>query len=96
MSDGQRKTINQVYEDRNALAVAFALACDHQAGWHEPEVADADADQWAIVWVDTPEGQVSWHVPKEIASTSRLPEAGKHWDGHDRTEKNDRLKALID
>jgi hypothetical protein len=91
---GEAKTISEVYEDRNRLAVAFAsLAAktDYDGGWMMSDADDADAAEWAIVWAETPAGQVSWHVPHDMVNLTNLKHNPYQWDGHDRMEKNDRL-----
>lgn len=102
---GEDKTIQQVYEDRNALALALAEAArylslerpeSHQFGvsWTPDDGDDADADEWAILYVKLPRGQVSWHVPRKLVEASNLPRRNTEWDGHDRDEKNARLRAF--
>lgn len=95
---GSAKTLAEVYEDRNRLAVAFAsLAAtveDYSGGWRMPDADDADASQWAVVWADTPAGQVSWHVPQELINLTDLAHKPHKWDGHDRITKNDRLLMM--
>lgn len=92
------KTRPEVYEDRNLLALAFAAIVDdvegYESGWRLTEDDDADADQWAIVWADTPAGQVSWHVPRELVDGSTVAPKLQDWDGHNRAEKNQRLIGL--
>jgi len=99
---GEGKTLGEVYDDRNLLALAFAALADRvdvadewAGGWHLPDADDADADEWAIVWAETPAGQVSWHVPITQARAGGLPRERLEWDGHTRTEKNARLATLI-
>lgn len=107
MSDA--KTLGEVYEDRNALAVAFAeLALAYRrkltengdygpqfrACWTPDQGDDADASEWAIIYVWLPTGQVSWHVPRDLAESSTLPRKHAAWDGHDRAKKNQRLCEL--
>ena len=100
MTEG--KTLDEVYRDRNLLALAFAEAINqldaggyYNAVWRPAEGDDADADEWAIVQVRTPEGQVSWHVPRELAEASNLRRSVEPWDGHDREEKNRRLARYV-
>lgn len=105
---GEDKTIAEVYEDRNRLAVAFSKLAEEAAamadvasvpgpfqgyggGYHLPDADDADADDWAITWANLPTGQVSWHVPRNLAELSTVTQDPIDWDGHTRDEKNDRL-----
>lgn len=104
------KTEGELYEDRNALAVAYCdllrrhhhlLAftgnpryADMRACWALPDAEDADAENWALLYGWIPEGQVSWHVPRELAESSNLPQKHAEWDGHDRPTKNKRLREF--
>jgi hypothetical protein len=82
------KEIDEVYEDRNLLACALAQATQAPSGWKpDPE----NPEDWAIVWIETPMGQVSWHVPREMAEELAPPKRDSKYDGYDRDVKNDRL-----
>lgn len=84
------KDLNDVYEDRNLLACAFALATDNDSGWKP----DPDSpEEWAIVWAELPTGQVSWHVPRTLAEDFGPQRSGVMYDGYDREIKNNRLAA---
>lgn len=102
----EQKTLDEVYHDRNLLALAFAEAvrylqlerpgsCQYRAGWRPDRGDDADAGEWAIVQVRLPTGQVSWHVPRELVEETDLPPATEQWDGHSRKEKNERLSEYL-
>lgn len=67
---------------------------DYRACWKPDQGDDADADEWAIVYAWLPTGQVSWHVPRELAEESNLPQKHAEWDGHDRDEKNRRARRF--
>lgn len=94
-SDGHEastKQIDDVYRDRNLLACAIANMLDYpMAGW--TPAPDTDSDGWAIVWAETPMGQVSWHVPRDLAESLVTRCDDYDYDGHDREEKNDRLAS---
>jgi len=92
------------YQDRNRAVVAFAVAVEKLrteeqriegqawACWSTCDDADdADADEWAIVYIWLNGLQVSWHVPRRQAEQSALREKHVEWDGHTRAEKNHRL-----
>lgn len=95
-SDG--KGIDDVYHDRNLLAIGFATAValtkgPRAAGWYWH-------DGWPVVWVETPAGQKTWHVTPDLddvlarsALSEKEPFDG--YDGHDRTLKNSRLARYI-
>lgn len=95
------KSVSEVYEDRNVLAFAFARSictlgetlydlgvldeCDvYDAGWYLH-------DEWAVVFVELPEGQVSWHVRPEDVPEWLMEHDPSAFDGHTREEKNERL-----
>lgn len=94
------------YEDRNLLALAFLrqihsvstvhlqASSEYQYGYYNDT---GTGDDWRVVWADIPGvGQVSWHVEKELVEgLDWLPETDNAWDGHDREEKNERLKSFI-
>lgn len=92
-----RKDIDEVYHDRNLLAIGFATIANvtwpGSAGyyWH---------NDWPVIWVETPAGQKSWHVMPDLEDvlnrsplTESEPKGG--YDGHDRTLKNSRLARYI-
>ena len=100
----EEKTVQEVYQDRNAAVLALATLADYlkaehpggtiRACWKPDGGDDADADEWAIIYAWLPTGQVSWHVPRDLAEQSRLPRKVVEWDGHDRQEKNRRLRSF--
>ena len=84
-----QKSLDQVYEDRNLLACALAQATHAPSGW---KPAPDASDEWAIVYIETPVGQVSWHVPIDMArALAPKPMGRSEYDGHSREEKNERL-----
>lgn len=93
----------RAYRDRNLLAVALAARNHRFAGYYY----DDEDPEWPVVWVELPaqEGkdrfareqrrQVSWHVSpdlqelvEDVLEEQRPPQG---FDGHSRTEKNQRL-----
>lgn len=86
--------INDVYAQRNALAVAFCKAAI-LLGWRagrgiDPASCDAAADWGHVVYVDTPGGQVSWHIhPDQVSLLDGLPEYSGVWDGEFRGRNPD-------
>lgn len=86
--DGE-KSADDVYEDRNLLACALAQATHAPSGWKpDPE----STDEWAIVWIETPLGQISYHVPQEMAADLAPPQRDAEYDGYDRITKNGRVE----
>lgn len=87
-SDG--KSIDEVYADRNLLACAFASLVGPWGGWTP---AEENPEEWAIVYVRLPgAGQASWHVPRDLAARMVHRDDDYEYDGHDRVEKNRRLR----
>jgi|AntRauMinimDraft_4_1070384.scaffolds.fasta_scaffold00256_23 hypothetical protein len=84
------KELDKVYDDRNLLACALAEATHAPSGWKPTDDAD---NEWAIVWIETPIGQVSWHVPREMVDRLDLRKRDSTYDGYDRDIKNDRLAS---
>lgn len=77
-------SLDEVYAQRNELAVAFAKAA-LAAGWRAGRGLDPKgADGWGhVVYVDLPDGaQVSWHIaPSEAYLLDEMPEYSGKWDG---------------
>jgi hypothetical protein len=69
----------QVYSERNALAVALAktvLANGGKAG------TGVDVSGWVVLYVDTPAGQVSWHFwEHDHHLLEGVPKYEGEWDG---------------
>jgi hypothetical protein len=87
-------TMDEVYTDRNnavQLAAAFALLAGFRVGWR---VDEQEGERWPVLYIDTPQGQVSWHIPAtELAPGWPLyPDT---WDGHDASAKINRIRATI-
>jgi hypothetical protein len=87
--------LDAAYRERNALVAALIRT----NGWPAQIVMAPDTEGWWIVYAETPEGQVSWHVsPDDMDLFSDWPVAfGSHhspWDGHTTDEKYTRLARL--
>ncbi len=81
---------DEVYVDRNLLALAFAKLA-HEAGWKVGWSTDTETPDWRLLYVETPAGQVSWHLPASMLEQTTLPTHSLPWDGHDVAEKRRRL-----
>jgi len=94
-TDSESKDKSDVYRDRNLLALAFICsyvevrACVPHGWW--PDTDDVNGEQWAVVWVDLPTGQVGWHIPLEDVP-DWMPKRDPEYDGYTTEEKNDRLR----
>jgi hypothetical protein len=58
-----RMELDKVYADRNLVVQAFASAME-QAGRHVAWGVDESEPDWPVLYIETPAGQVSWHIPK--------------------------------
>lgn len=86
------------YAERNklvALFARFALDIGWQCGVGRHVGEDWEDDWRHIVFIDTPVGQVSWHIhDSEAPIFYFLPGYTKPWDGHDTEEKYRRVLRL--
>lgn len=80
-----------LYRERAAL-VAYLAAVHPAAIGTDPAQPD-----WPVVYVDTPAGQMSWHISRDdldlfphVPAYRPAPE----WDGHTTEQKYDRLRIL--
>lgn len=88
-------TLDAAYRERNALVAGLIRV----GGFRAEIVMAPDTEGWWIVYVETPAGQLSWHVsPDDMDLFSDWPVAfGTHrspWDGHTTDEKYRRLARL--
>lgn len=91
-TDSGEKDKTAVYYERNVLALAYIHECwtrGYPTGWWA-DTDDVNADDWAVVWADTPTGQVGWHVQHELVP-DWLPERDPDYDGYSTAEKHRRL-----
>lgn len=88
-----QSTADEAYYDRNQAVMAFARLAEAQ-GWTVGIAEDPDAPQWPVLYVDTPEGQVSWHLPKD-GITGKFDRYKGEWDGHTTAAKRKRMYELI-
>lgn len=85
---------NSVYKERNDLVCVLSKIFPAWLGKHDGEDWD---DEWRnIVYIETPNGQASWHIKdRELENFSHLTlDDTKSYDGHSTEEKYDRLRAL--
>jgi hypothetical protein len=93
------KEIAAVYRERARL-IAFLAACYPSVLVHG---ADPETGDWPVIFVDTPAGQLTWHLAEgdldlfahvralHVAESGGEPK----WDGHTTEEKHERLAELI-
>lgn len=87
-----RKERDCGYSERNRL-VAFVTRCfPAHVALHPSGDEEWDPEWRTIVFVNSPAGQLSWHVHcSEISMFSHLPQCSNDWDGHTVEEKYERL-----
>lgn len=84
---------DDAYTERNRL-VAF-LARLFPSGRRQTEIEGWDPEWNGCCFIDTPEGQLSWHYhDREAHLFAALPLYDKPWDGHSTPEKYARIERL--
>lgn len=86
--------VDRAYAERNACVFAFAHMAE-AAGWPVGLLDDAEAEGWPVIVIETPRGQVSWHVPRDELPVDRFDVYCPEWDGHTTREKYNRLERLF-
>jgi hypothetical protein len=86
---------DKAYRERAALVAYLAANC-RSVIMHD---ADPDAPGWSAIFVETPSGQMSWHLAEADLDLFRhVPKVLRHfktpWDGHTTDEKYQRLAEL--
>jgi len=88
------KNLDEVYRERNLLALAFLRELRTGSeivvpmGYFDDGASPGD---WVVIWAELPiEGEVSWHVPAELVP-DWLPNKSRPYDGYSTSEKNDRV-----
>lgn len=83
---------DSVYRERANLVAHLATIHPSTIGYHDPA-----EPEWAVVIVDTPAGQMSWHVAPDDMDLFRHVTRSEinTWDGHSTEEKYRRLRLLI-
>ena len=88
------KDKDQAYWERNRLVAILARL--YPSGRAITDIPGWDKDWHNCIYIDTPRGQLSWHIHKnEMVQFASLPEYKGEWDGHDTEEKYRRLLVLM-
>jgi hypothetical protein len=83
--------VDNAYRERNQLVAALIRLTD----WPAWAGFDAGAPGYTVVYVESPAGQLSWHVrDDELDQFGPLPLLAGKWDGHTTREKYERLATL--
>lgn len=82
--------MDSVYRERAHLVAHLAASNPSTIGYHDPE-----EPEWAVVIIDLPTGQASWHVsPDDMDLFGHVHQSEINtWDGHTTEEKYRRLDA---
>lgn len=93
MPDGETGTADQAYRERNHAVLLLATLAE-RVGW--PVYVDRMDTAWPIVYVESPAGQLSWHLPaSEVVGDWDRPPPGYSWDGHTTEERLGREWDLV-
>jgi hypothetical protein len=89
------KAKSEAYAERNQL-VAFLSHCyPSHLMRHDYNDATWDRDWVWIVCINSPKGQMTWHIHKdELPLFDHLQQRNNDWDGHSTEEKYARLSML--
>ena len=85
--------LDNAYAERNRLVAALSRI----TGWPTWTATAPDAEGFSIVYIESPAGQLSWHVQdSEMEQFGPLLKGyvGASWDGHSTEEKYARLASL--
>lgn len=90
-----KEDIRTAYWERNRLVLFLTYVFPSFRGLHEDD-PNWDKGWMNIIYIDTPAGQLSWHISDEMfPSFEHLKLVrGKVWDGHTTEEKYRRLEEL--
>lgn len=96
MNDNSDHRLTAVYADRNAAVIGFAAAA-WLLGWPVWVALDAkDPDpDWPVLFIETPGGQISYHLPAADLRGLAWQQSGDPWDGHDTAEKHQRIRTFV-
>lgn len=85
--------LDGAYRERARLVAHLASLYPSHIGHTDPTAPD-----WAVVIVETPAGQMSWHIAQRdldlFAHVTPTGPASQGWDGHTTDEKYERLRTL--
>lgn len=99
-SQGLEKRLEAATAERNGAYRERAQLVAHLASLYPSQIAytDPDAPDWAVVTVETPAGQLSWHIaPKDMDLFEHVERQNGlvlSWDGHTTEQKYERLRQL--
>jgi len=90
MTKTESSTLDDAYFDRSQAVQGFARLAQNM----DFRVGIKPDDEWPILYIDLPTGQVSWHIKAEEL-VGDWPEYPDEWDGHDLDEKRARIARFL-
>lgn len=87
---------DDVYRERARLVALVAALYPSVRAYSDPA-----EPEWSVVYVDSPAGQLSWHIAEgDVDLFAHVPlvdagDPGAVWDGHTTEEKYHRVAELI-
>ncbi|MFD7507905.1 hypothetical protein ACFV5N_00955 [Streptomyces sp. NPDC059853] len=83
--------LTAVYRERTHLLAHLAALYPSRLR----DGGDPERPGWAVLDVELPTGQASWHIaPRDLDLLTHVPAGPGQWDGHSTAEKYERLEAL--
>lgn len=84
---------DEIYRERAQLVANLAARYPSHIGYTDPAEMD-----WLVVVIESPEGQMSWHISADDEGlfnlVRRTEPMDRPWDGHTTPEKYERLARL--
>lgn len=93
-AESRQKEVDNAYWERNRLVAILSRL--YPSGRAITDIEGWDAEWHNCIYIDTPKGQLSWHIhDNEMVQFASLPEYKGTWDGHTTEEKYRRLLLLL-
>ena len=94
VSDGYH-TFAELYDHRCLLFLNLALRCSDMAFKTWRNDAGEVWDGWFILGLNTPHGQITYHLPADLWDLATVPEIhhNEGYDGHSSGDVLERLRA---
>lgn len=103
VAEGKKETmyskefVDGLYEERNHLMFLAAALADQQG--YETGIRksdDKDADEWPVLYVELPTGEVANHIPRKEMPKNRFDVRAKPYEPYDLKTKHARIRAFVD
>lgn len=88
--DVLKETLKSIEENDTNYKVRYdlvlrAMLFANDLGFATGIRIDYDQQEWPVVYIELPTGQVSWHMPQHVVA----------WDGHDTRTKYQRINEWV-